>query len=255
MMRERRKAPRFNFGREAMLHPPGGGVGARAVVHLISTLGCAIECEASPALGKRCELYFDAESGQIGVEAQAVSKDAQGRTGLKFLSVDKDSAKRLNELCAALQLQPVSPAGQEPAPATAAAQEPVHAAPVPAKPAVDPAIARERERRRVPRYISELRASMSAVSAEVISEVALITLSVLGCCLEGQSLPDPGVFCDVNADWEGRTLRLPGEVVWSKNKQIGIRFESLGEETERLLRQVCASLRLQPLAPLPPEPE
>jgi PilZ domain len=247
-MRERRKAPRSELGMEGMIYPPGGGVGSKAIVHAINPQGCSVECENAPAVGKRCELYFDSDRGQIGVEAQAVSKDAQGRIGLKFTAVDKDASKRLNELCGALQLQPASPGGQRSSQSAAPA-------PVPPKPAVDPAVSKGRERRRVPRYISELRASVSNVSAEAISEVALITLSVLGCCLEGQSLPEPSLNCEVMADWEGRTLRLPGEVVWRKNKQIGVKFESLGEETERMLRQVCANMRLQPLAPLPAEPE
>jgi hypothetical protein len=261
-MRERRKVPRFNFGKDGMLHPPGGGVGTRAIVHVISTQGTAVECEKAPPTGKKCELYFDSDFGQIGVEAQAVSKDPRGRIGLKFLSVDKDTSKRLSDLCATLQIQTTSPGGQaavQAAPPARAVQPAEKPSTAPASPWTAPkaaeAPAKEFERRRVPRYISELRASVSAVSAEVISEVALVTLSVLGCCLEGQKLPDPSLTCEVTADWEGRTLRLPGEVIWRKNRLAGVRFASLGEETERLLRQVCANLRLQPLAPLPAEPQ
>lgn len=259
-MRERRKAPRFQLGKEGMLHPPDGGVGTRAVVHVISTLGCAVECEKSPSTGKRCELYFDSENGQIGVEAQAVSKDPHGRTGLKFLSVDKDTSRRLGGLCATLEAQPISLAGQaaaspapptavvKPAPASGGSASSPWAAPAPATPA-----AKERERRRVPRYVSELRAGVSNGSAT--TRVSMITLSVLGCCLEGENLPTAGSSCEVSADWEGRELRLQGEVIWKKGRQVGIKFSPLQGETERLLRQVCANLRLQPLAPLPPEPE
>ncbi len=257
-MRERRKAPRFQYGKEGMLHPPDGGVGTRAVVHVISTLGGAVECEKSPATGKRCELYFDSDSGQIGVEAQAVSKDQRGRTGLKFLSVDKDTSQRLNDLCATLEAQPATLPGQEaspPAPPAHSVQPaPPSCSPSPwaaAKPAAGQA--KEFERRRVPRYVSELHASVSHGAAS--SAVSLITLSVLGCCLEGQDLPASGSACEVSADWEGKALRLQGEVMWKKNRQAGIKFSTLESETERLLRQVCANLRLQPLAPLPPQPE
>ncbi len=258
-MRERRKAPRFELGQEGMLHPPGGGVGARAVVNVISTLGCAVECDKSPSVGKRCELYFDSQSGQIGVEAQAVSKVLPARTGLKFLSVDKDTLQRLNDLCAILQAQQIRSAGQKEArPGSAARPEQsprpsAGSAPSPwvaPKAAATPA--RARERRRVPRYVSELRASVS--SGAEVSKVSLITLSVLGCCLEGQNLPAPGSSCEVTSDWEGRPLRLPGQVIWRKANQAGVKFSSLEAEIERLLRQVCANLRLQPLAPLPPEP-
>ncbi len=259
-MRERRKAPRFGFGQEGMLHPPGGGVGTKAVVNVISTLGCAVECEKSPAVGKRCELYFDSPSGQIGVEAQAVSKGFLARTGLKFLSVDKDTLKRLGDLCTTLEAQPAGSAGPEssrpagPAKSTQSASGKAASLPSPWA-APKPAAAPEKkfERRRVPRYVSELRASVTNGSST--SRVSLITLSVLGCCLEGQELPAPGSTCEVKTDWEGRPLRLQGQVIWGKNRQAGIKFLSLETETERLLRQVCAGLRLQPLAPLPSEPQ
>ncbi|MGE5327217.1 MAG: PilZ domain-containing protein [Deltaproteobacteria bacterium] len=252
-MRERRKALRYNLGQESMLHPPEGGVGSRAVVRVLSTLGCAVECEKPPVSGKKCELYFDSDFGQIGVEAQAVSKDpASGRIGLKFLSLDKDMARRLSDLCAALQAQPAAAAGQEVP--SAPAPEPVAAAPVSAKPAVDPTVAKERERRRVPRYVSEMRAKVSVVPGDGSSKVRLITLSVLGCCMEGENLPAPAATCEVSADWDGRMLHLSGEVKWKKGKQAGVKFISLDEAAERLLRHICANLRLQPLAPLPPEP-
>lgn len=235
-----------------MLHPPEGGVGSRAVVRVLSTLGCAVECEKPPASGKKCELYFDSDFGQIGVEAQAVSKDpSSGRIGLKFLSLDKDMARRLSDLCAALQAQPAASAAQEMP--SAPAPGPV-AAPVPAPPSADPAAGLGRERRRVPRYVSEMRAKVSAASGDGPSKVRLITLSVLGCCIEGENLPAPVATCEVSADWDGRMLHLSGEVKWKKGKQAGVKFMSLDEAAERLLRHICANLRLQPLAPLPPEP-
>ena len=107
----------------------------------------------------------------------------------------------------------------------------------------------------MPRYVSELRASVSNPATGKSSNVALITLSVLGGCLEGAGLPAPGQNCEIVADWDGRELRLPGQIIWKfKDKRAGIKFDHLEPETERMLRQVCANLRLQPLAPLPPEP-
>jgi hypothetical protein len=252
-MRERRKAPRFDLKHESMVHPPDGGVGSPAIVHVISTLGCAVECEKPPAVGKKCELYFDSDFGQIGVEAQAVSQDpATGRIGLKFLAVDKDMARRLNDLCAALLYQAANPAGPETESAPAA--EPFAAAPVPAAPSADPNAGKERERRSVPRYVSELRARVSAATGKESSKVRLITLSILGCCLEGQALPEPSANCQLSTDWEGKMLEVSGEVKWRKGNQAGIKFSSPDDAAVRLLRSICANLRLQPLAPLPPEP-
>jgi PilZ domain len=262
-MRERRKVPRYQLGKVAMLYPPGGGVGTKAVVYAISTLGCAVDCEKSPEVGKKCELYIDTETTQIGLEAQAVSIDSKGRTGLKFLSVDKETMKRLGELCATLRIQALS----QPVPEDVDTSRPIpEITPSPESPraAPSPWLAKEgagapglrTERRQVPRYISELRASVSNPASGAASDVSLTTLSILGGCLEGAGLPEPGQNCEVVADWDGRPLRLPGKVVWkSKGKRAGVKFDSLDPETEKMLRQVCANLRLQPLAPLPPEPE
>jgi PilZ domain len=259
-MRERRKVPRYQLGKMAMLYPPGGGVGTKAVVYAVSTQGCAVECEKSPEVGKKCELYLDTETGQIGVEAEAVSIDSEGRTGLKFTSVDKETQRRLGELCATLRVQALSAPvlgefeQEQPVLVTAAGQEPPPAAPwtVPS-PSGPPAS--QRERRRVPRYISELRASLVNTSTGASTQVSLITLSILGGCLDGSDLPAAGQECEVRTEWEGRALVLPGKVVWkAKEKRLGVAFDSLDEAALKLLRHICANLRLQPLAPPPPEP-
>lgn len=245
-----------------MLYPPGGGVGTKAVVYAISAQGCSIECERSPEVGKKCELYIDTENAQIGLEAQAVWTDSKGRTGLKFVSVDKETQKRLNELCATLRVQALSAPvlgeieTDQSALGASAAKEPPPPLDTPwVPPSPPPAAAGKRERRRVPRYVSELHASVLNSATGATVEVSLITLSVLGGCLEGADLPEPGQACEVRTEWEGRALELPGKVVWkAKGRRAGILFETLDESAERLLRHICANLRLQPLAPLPPEP-
>jgi hypothetical protein len=261
-MRDRRKVPRYQLGKMAMLYPAGGGVGTKAVVYAISAQGCSVECDKSPELGKKCELYIDTERGQIGFEAQAVSKDAKGRTGLKFVSVDKETQKRLNELCATLRVQAISAPVLGEIETDQSALESAAAKETPPKPATPwvppsppPAAGGKRERRRVPRYVSELRASVLNSATRAATDVSLITLSVLGGCLEGEDLPEPGQDCEVRTEWEGRPLELPGKVVWkAKGRRAGILFEKLDDSAEKLLRQICANLRLQPLAPLPSEP-
>lgn len=240
-----------------MLYPPGGGVGTPATICAISTRGCLIECAKAPAVGKKCELYLESEATPFGFEAQAIYVDADGRTGLKFLKIDSESRKRLEGLCESLQLGARSPSAEdEDAGGAVAPSEPYLGILIPstdAPPLRKPAPTRER--RRVPRYISELQASVSHPPSGTTSSVALITLSVLGGCLEGADVPGSGEACEVITNWEGRALRLSGKVVWKVGQRAGVKFEALDETTERLLRQICASLRLQPLAPLPPEPE
>jgi hypothetical protein len=249
------------FGITGMLHPPSGGVGTKVFVRVISTQGCSIEGAEGMSVGKKCELYMDWRGAQIGVQGKVASKEAAGGIGLKFLSVDKDTRKRLTDLCDTLRIQ--SQAGPPPEEAGADSTAPASATEpqllsVVERPAPAPSPARQLmgERRRVPRYVSELPARISDLATRESTGVRLITLSVLGGCLEGSGLPAVGQKCEVSTEWQGSPLRLPGEVVWiSKEGRLGVKFAPLEEEAEKLLRQVCANLRLQPMAPLPPEPE
>lgn len=258
-MRERRQAPRYMFGITGMLHPSSGGVGTKVMVRVISTQGCSVEGAEGMSVGKKCELYVDWRGAQIGVEGKVASKEAAGGIGLKFLSVDKDTRKRLRDLCDTLRIQ--SQAGPPPEEAGADSTVPASATEpqllsVVEWPATAPSPAPMRERRRVPRYVSELPARISDLATRESTGVTLITLSVLGGCLEGSGLPAVGQKCEVSTEWQGSPLRLQGEVVWiSKEGRLGVKFAPLEAEAEKLLRQVCANLRLQPMAPLPPEPD
>lgn len=261
-MRERRKVPRYPLGAAGSLHLARGGFGADVVVGVISTLGCAIERAKGASVGKKCELYFDWRGVQIGLEAQVVWSDAQGRMGLKFRSVDKDTQKRLNELCATLGSQPLPVPPPDKADTarsvldfTTARQPARPAAPPVAAPSPPHRLGGKSERRQVPRYVSELRARLSIPSTGATWSVALVTLSILGGCLEGSGLPQAGQKCELNTEWEGKRLLIQGEVVWKGKEQVGMKFASLEERAEKLLRQICANLRLQPLAPIPTEPE
>jgi hypothetical protein len=190
---------------------------------------------------------------QIGVQAQAVQRSAETRIGLMFRSVDKESQRRLSDLCAALRIQKQEEANaarsvrqsatvRQPAPATAIPET----MPSPPKPA------RTTGRRRVPRYISELPVHLSTHATGQTSNVSLVTLSVLGGCLKGPGLPEVGEKCELNAEWQGKPLRIQGEIVWRNNKEeAGVNFASLDKAAEKLLRQICANLRLEPLGPPP----
>ena len=242
-----------------MLHPASGGVGTKVLVRVISTQGCSIDGTEDLSPGKKCELYIDWRGAQIGLQGKAVSEDAEENLGLKFHSVDKDSRSRLSDLCDTLRVQSEAGPQRREAEADAVSTVPVSvnepqllsvAEPHP------PAPAKVHERRRVPRYVSDLPAHVSVPATGASWTVTLITLSVFGGCVEGSKLPEPGQECQVSTEWEGRALRMPGRVVWkSKEGRLGVKFTALDEETEKLLRQVCANLWLQPMAPLPPEPE
>lgn len=261
-MPERRKAPRYSLGVEGTVNPPTGGAGTKVSVSVISTLGCSIECADRAAIGKKCEVYFTWQDLQLGLQAQVVWKSGNGY-GLKFYAVDLETQRRLNDLCKALLIQPPavskalptdSPAqAARPATAPVMRQEPSSSRSRAEQNSSQPAI-KAHERRRVPRYVSELHAELSNPASSETWALSLVTLSVLGGCLEGHKFPAVGTPCQLSAEWEGKRLAIDGEVVWIRKGQVGVKFKPLSESAEKLLRQVCASLRLQPMAPLPTGP-
>ena len=100
-----------------------------------------------------------------------------------------------------------------------------------------------------------MRARLANPATGATSSVTLVTLSVLGGCLEGPGLPEAGQKCELNTEWKGKRLLIQGDVVWKGKERVGVKFASLDEGAEKLLREICANLTLQPLAPLPPEPK
>ena len=257
-MRERRKAPRYAFGLTGQLHRPGERVGTKVVVRIISTSGCAVEGTSDHGIGKKCELYFDWHNLHVGAEAEVASVDTTGRMGLRFLSLDREMQSRLKEICDALRERAMSvglPKQQDTVQSLADSGPAGEKTAAPARRSTTPPEPPpQRERRKVPRYVSELPASISSPATGAGTDVALITLSVLGGCLEGSALPEAGQPCELTTEWEGRSLKIQGQVVWkSPRGQAGIVFIIPDKDVEKLLRQVLSSMRLKPMAPIPPE--
>jgi len=259
-MRERRKATRYPFGAEGTVNPPQGGAGTNVVVPLISTLGCTIECVNYTSIGKKCELYFDWQNMQVGVQAQVAWRGA-GKIGLKFCSVDDETRRRLQALCGSLASQPPTAVARKEAHSAApAANSPIYfmpssrSSPPPrsAAPYAPPRAAVAHGRRRVPRYVGGFPAHLSDPATGESSSITLTTLSVFGGCLKGQAIPEVGTKCELQTEWQGKKLIVPGEIVWKIQEQAGVKFLSLDEGSNKLLRQICGDLRLQPLAPIPP---
>lgn len=255
-MTERRRITRYQFRVMGTLHPVGGRVGANVIVRDISTLGCALERSPGLSIGENCELYFDWQGRSLGLPAQVVWKDAQGRMGLKFLAPDRDSQGRLRELCAALRSQPVV----VPLPKAA---DPYQAAPVSgpveraAGSGVQPGAASllpfkpgpNRNHRHLPRYVCELRGLLSIPATGGSVKVTVVDLSISGGRVEGAGLPAAGQTCGLEVEWEGRHLALQIKIAWKEKDQAGVEFSSLDDAAEKLLKQICANSRLLPPAP------
>jgi hypothetical protein len=204
-------------------------------------------------------VYFDWHNLHVGVEAEVASVDSTGRMGLRFLSLDREMQGRLKGICDALRERAMAvglPKQQDAVqPLAGAATTPEKPAPSARRSTAPPEPPAKRERRKVPRYVSELHTRISHPAAGESTDVDLITLSVLGGCIEGSALPEAGQPCELTAEWEGRELKIQAQVVWkSQRGQAGIVFEIPDKDAERLLRQILSGLRLRPMEPIPPEP-
>jgi hypothetical protein len=257
-MKERRKSPRFAFGLTGLLHRPGETVGSKVIVHIISATGCAVDGAPQHSVGKECELYFDWSGLHVGAVAEVASRDSTGRLGLKFKSLDREMQSRLQQICDALRERALAVGSQKQAESAVPLADSLHAAKPPATPRKTSAAApapKKPERRKVPRYVGDIPARISNPATGTDTEVTLIVLSILGCCLEGETLPAPGQTCELTADWEGKPLVARGEVMWNtQGRRIGLKFSELDPASEKTLRQICSNLRLQPMGALPPEP-
>lgn len=112
------------------------------------------------------------------------------------------------------------------------------------------------ERRQVPRYLFGVPGKLSQSAGGAFSDVTVVTISVRGCCVEGASAPSVGQKCQLRIEWRGTQIPAEAEVAWkNKQGQAGMRFLSVEPEGRQLLRELCSTLKLQPLEPLPSEPE
>ncbi len=212
------------------------------IIRTLSVTGCEIERSSGASIGKKCEVYFEWRDSVIGLQAQVAWRNAEGRMGLKFVSVDRETQRRLNEICATLRAQPVSGARGEkkvdahPLIGPLTFHKPGHAA----------AKSHDRVRRQFPRYVSELPALLSNPATGSKANVLLVSLSLKGGCVEGSGLPETGQRCEINAQWEGRSLQIRSDIVWRTKQQAGVRFDTLDDGTQQTLKQICANLRLEP---------
>lgn len=112
-----------------------------------------------------------------------------------------------------------------------------------------------RERRQVPRYVCELKGQLVRPDSLSGPDVKVSTLSVKGACIEGGPPLELGQICGLKVEWSNKSLRAEGEVAWTDDRgRAGLKFLPLGEETQILLKELCSTLKLQPIQPPKPMP-
>lgn len=254
-MRKNRKTTRYSCGLTGILHRVGETVGTQVTIQDISTHGCELRRPDGSRIGKKCELYFDWRDMHVGLEAEVAWEDPKGRAGLKFVRVDQEIQRRLNDLCDALRTQ--SPPQQRESHSAPSTPNPSHglaaarSATAPIAPSRPSPEGSGPSRRRFPRYLTELPGHLSNPAIGTTTGVTLVSLSVTGARLEGSALPDIGQVCELQTECESGQLLLRGSVVWRTQEGAGVRFESVDEEMDKRLRRTCANLRLQPPGAVP----
>lgn len=86
------------------------------------------------------------------------------------------------------------------------------------------------------------------LSSDDIIPLTIASISVQGCRTEGGKLARTGTKCVLKFEWEERKFESEAEVAWrGHNGSAGLRFLSISEENLALLRDLCETLRLEPL--------
>jgi hypothetical protein len=107
------------------------------------------------------------------------------------------------------------------------------------------------KQRRVARYSAHLKASLSLPAEGTTVEVIVEDLAALGCLLEYAPWLQVRQQCELFLDWEGREFRTPAVVIWKNEQgQAGLEFSSNNPDSQALLREILAELRVKPLVRL-----
>ncbi len=111
-----------------------------------------------------------------------------------------------------------------------------------------------RERRHVPRYLSDLHGEVFEPTRPTQQTVGILILSVDGACVDRAGFLSRGVKCTLRLDWHERHFEVEAEVVWTNSQgRAGLKFTSMDEDSRKLIREILPNLPLQPMVKLPPE--
>jgi len=107
------------------------------------------------------------------------------------------------------------------------------------------------DRRRVPRYSTHVKATVTLPRETTPLTVMVEDLCVLGCLLEYCPTLAVHQECDFCMAWEGRELRTHAVVAWrGEQGQVGLEFQNTGQANLQLLRELCADFQARPLVRL-----
>lgn len=110
------------------------------------------------------------------------------------------------------------------------------------------------KRRPVPRHIFGQPAQLWPAPNSPVSNIIIRNISTQGCRVEGENLPAVGQECELVFEWRGQRLRIEVEVVWKRpDGHAGFQFLSMDEMRLAILRDLCSTLRREPLAEMSPE--
>jgi len=106
----------------------------------------------------------------------------------------------------------------------------------------------------IPRYLFGGPAQLSQARGAITTDVTVPNISAKGCRVKGSGLAAVGEVCELAIKWQGKEFRCEVQVRWKNRKgEAGLEFLSMDETRLVFLRELFATLHLEPLRPLPPE--
>jgi hypothetical protein len=113
-MAQRRQVPRYLSGLNANVLQPANNFPLNVTVVTLSIRGARVEGAATLNPPQKCQLSIDWQGKQVRIDAEVIWKNKEGRAGLRFLTMDKESELHLRDICTTLQLQPLAKLPEEP---------------------------------------------------------------------------------------------------------------------------------------------
>lgn len=104
-----------------------------------------------------------------------------------------------------------------------------------------------------PRYLFGGLGQLSQARGALTIDVTILNISAHGCRVNGLGRTAVGEVCELGIQWQGKEFRREVKLRWKNRKgEGGLEFLSMDETGLAFLRELFATLQLEPSRPLPP---
>ncbi len=101
-----------------------------------------------------------------------------------------------------------------------------------------------------PRYLTKVPARLLQAGGSIATEILVLNISTQGCRVKEVGPLAVGEVYELAIRWRGKAFRRDVKLRWkNRNGEAGLEFLSMDEAGLTFLRELFATLRLEPLRP------